>query len=612
MELNGFEIEEYNVHKIKEGAKTSTCPVCSEGRKKKNDKCMSVFWDTGLGQCNHCGETTQLHTFKKKDSVKVYVKPPSKVKPSPYSDSFLKYMLDVRGLNESTLKRFKITEEKEWMPQVKDNRNCICFNYYLNNEITNIKYRDGQKNFKLFKGAEKIFYNIDQIRTTKECVIVEGEFDALSFGEAGINNVVSVPNGFTAQGNVNLDYLDDYYDYFGNKEKIYLALDNDEAGLNGQKELIRRLGAEKCYLVNFIDCKDSNEYLIKYGVAKLRETLKDAEPVPLEHIETLKDFEAELDDFFINGCPKGYESGIRDLDNIYTIEDGQYCVVTGTPQSGKSEVVDAICLGYSLKYGFKTAFCSPENKPNKFHSAKIIKKVLGDTPNDINDLNYKSAKEFVNDHFTHIEYDEGYNLQSVLEKFGELVKRKGIKVFVIDPFNKVKLKGASGNINEYTNEYLNLIDVFCKKYSCFVYLVMHPVKMSKEEGKETYMMPTAYNIKGGGEVFDMSYHILGIVKDKEKGLVRLHTLKVKFQHLGEPDCDAWFGWNFKNGRYNVVDFDPEEDETRKIQPNEWDNKPWIINDNTQTIEPKKDVFKEVSPDDFENSVWEGNVSEVPF
>ena len=612
MELNGFTIEEYNVHKIKEGAKTSTCPVCSEGRKKKNDKCMSVFWDTGLGQCNHCGETTQLHTFKKKDNVKVYVKPPSKAKTSPYSDSFLKYMLDVRGLNESTLKRFKITEEKEWMPQVKDNRNCICFNYYLNNELTNIKYRDGQKNFKLFKGAEKIFYNIDQIRTTKECVIVEGEFDALSFGEAGINNVVSVPNGFTAQGNINLDYLDDYYDYFGNKEKIYLALDNDEAGLNGQKELIRRLGAEKCYLVNFIDCKDSNEYLIKYGVAKLRETIKDAEPVPLEHIETLKDFETELDDFFINGCPKGYESGIRDLDNIYTIEDGQYCVVTGTPQSGKSEVVDAICLGYSLKYGFKTAFCSPENKPNKFHSAKIIKKVLGDTPNDINDLNYKSAKEFVNDHFTHIEYDEGYNLQSVLEKFGELVKRKGIKVFVIDPFNKVKLKGASGNINEYTNEYLNLIDVFCKKYSCFVYLVMHPVKMSKEEGKETYMMPTAYNIKGGGEVFDMSYHILGIVKDKEKGLVRLHTLKVKFQHLGEPDCDAWFGWNFKNGRYNVVDFDPEEDETRKIQPNEWDNKPWIINDNTQTTESKKDVFKEVSPDDFENSVWEGNVNDVPF
>jgi len=612
MEVNGFTVEEYNVHKIPEGAKTSTCPKCSESRKKKTDKCMSVFWDTGLGQCNHCGESVQLHTFKKKDVIKNYVKPQKKVVLSPYSGSFIKYMLDARCIKESTLKRFRITEQSEYMPQVKGERNCICFNYFLNNELINVKYRDGQKNFKLFKGAEKIFYNIDQIRTEKECIIVEGEFDALSYGEAGINNVVSVPNGFSAQGNINLDYLDDYYDYFENKEKIYLAVDNDEAGINGQKELIRRLGAEKCYLVNFEDCKDANEYLIKYGVAKLRETLKDAKPVPLENIETLRDFEDELDDFFINGCPKGYESGIRDLDEMYSIEDGQYCVVTGTPQSGKSEVVDAICLGYSLKYGFKTAYCSPENKPNKFHAAKLIKKVFGNTPKDIQNKNYIAAKEFVNNNFTYIQYEDGYDLDSVLKKFGELVKRKGIKVFVIDPFNKVKLKGASGNINEYTNEYLNLIDVFCKKYSCIVYLVMHPVKMSKEEGKDTYMMPTAYNIKGGGEVFDMSYHILGIVKDKERGLVRVHTLKVKFQHLGEPDKDAWFGWNFLNGRYNEVNYDPIEDESTRIMPEEWNNKPWIIDENSPIEEPKKDVFESATASDFENSVFEGQPQEVTF
>lgn len=604
MELNGFEIEDYNIHDIPEGAKTSTCPECSEDRKKKKDKCLSVFWDTGLGQCNHCGETVQLHTYKKKDIVKNYVKPQMSTLTSPYSDSFIKYMYNHRCIKESTLKRFKITEQKEWMPQVKGERNCICFNYYLGGELINVKYRDGEKNFKLYKGAEKIFYNLDQIRTGKECIIVEGEFDALSFGEAGENNVVSVPNGFSAQGNINLDYLDDYYDYFDNKEKIFIAVDNDEAGLNGQKELIRRLGAERCYIVDFKDCKDANDYLIKYGITKLRETLKDAKPVPLDHIETLKDFESELDDFFINGCPKGFETGLQHLDDIYSIEDGQYCVVTGTPQSGKSEVVDAMCLGYSLKYGFKTAFCSPENKPNKFHAAKLIKKLFGDTPKDIQNKNYKLAKEFVNDHFTHIQYEDGYNLVSVLKKFGELVKRKGIKVFVIDPFNKVKLKGGSGNINEYTNEYLNLIDIFCKKYQCFVYLVMHPVKMSKEEGKDTYMMPTAYNIKGGGEVFDMSYHILGIVKDKERGLVRIHTLKVKFQHLGEPDMNAWFGWNFKNGRYNSIDWDPEEDEATRLLPEDWDNKPWLIDESEPIQETKKDVFDTVSSNDFENSEFD--------
>jgi hypothetical protein len=31
------------------------------------------------------------------------------------------------------------------------------------------------------------------------------------------------------------------------------------------KELIRRFGAEKCKIIDFGDCKDANDYLIKYG-----------------------------------------------------------------------------------------------------------------------------------------------------------------------------------------------------------------------------------------------------------------------------------------------------------------------------------------------------------
>ena len=280
--------------------------------------------------------------------------------------------------------------------------------------------------------------------------------------EAGFYNVVSVPNGFNANGNINLDYLDEYYDYFENKDKIIIAVDNDQAGKNGQVELVRRLGAEKCYLTDFQDSKDANGLLIDKSPLELKEIVLNAKEIPLENIETLKDFEDELDDFFINGCPKGYTIDFKPFDDIYSIEDGQFCVVTGTPQSGKSEFVDFISVKYAQKYGFKTAYCSPENKPNKLHSAKLIRKVLGKSPKNIDDLYYKASKEFVNDKFIHVDYEDGYDLKKVLKKFGELVKRKGIKVFVIDPFNKVKLKGGSNNINDYTNEYLNQIDIFCR------------------------------------------------------------------------------------------------------------------------------------------------------
>jgi twinkle protein len=99
--------------------------------------------------------------------------------------------------------------------------NTIQFNYYVGGQLTNIKYRDARKNFKLYKGAEKVFYNIDNIVGHDTCIIVEGEMDVLALHEAGIPNAISVPNGATLNTN-NLDYLDNCIDYFDDKSKIIM------------------------------------------------------------------------------------------------------------------------------------------------------------------------------------------------------------------------------------------------------------------------------------------------------------------------------------------------------------------------------------------------------
>ena len=92
----------------------------------------------------------------------------------------------------------------------------------------------------------------------------EGEMDVLALHEAGITNAISVPNGATLNTN-NLDYLDNCIDYFDDMSKIIIAVDSDAPGQALQTELIRRLGAETCFLATFDDCKDANEYLQKYG-----------------------------------------------------------------------------------------------------------------------------------------------------------------------------------------------------------------------------------------------------------------------------------------------------------------------------------------------------------
>ncbi len=546
-EINGFLIDTFNQYDLQIGKKEGTCPLCSSDRKPENRKrkCASYDWERGLGTCHNCNQTFQLHTYQRKSNAdKIYIKP--EVKPKDLGSRITKWFNE-RGISQGTLDSLKVSEGPEYMPQTGKQENAIHFNYYAGNELINIKYRDARKNFKLYKGAEKIFYNIDNIVGYEYCIIVEGEMDALSIYEAGIPNVISVPNGATLNSN-NLDYLDNCIDYFSDKEKIIIAVDQDEPGLALRAELIRRLGAEICYIADFNDCKDANEYLLKYGKEKLVQCITKAKPVPLENVTTLNDIEGEITDFVENGFKKGFQVGLENFDEIFSTYTGQFITVTGIPSSGKSDFVDQMVIGYNSNYGWKTAFASPENAPTFLHAHKLMRKVWQDMPrkSDIGGAKWKSIAGHVNDNFFFIDM-ERYTLESVLKKGAELVKRKGIKCLVIDPFNKIRdIDAKTEDVNRYTMEYLTKIEIFAKKYDVLVIIVAHPTKMYKD-GNGKIEEPTMYNIKGGGEWYDASYHGLLVHRDYENKTVKAKVLKVKFQNLGENGAEAYFKWEPKSG-----------------------------------------------------------------
>jgi len=547
-EINGFVIDKFNQHGLEQGKTQGVCPICSHTRQPKNKKlkCASYDWERGLGTCHNCNKTFQLHTYKRKgDSEKNYIRPEFKSQ-KPVSSKIIKWFND-RGISQSTLDDLNVSEGPEFMPQTSKTENTIKFNYMMGGELINIKYRDGRKNFKLYKGAEKIFYNIDSIIGHDECYIVEGEMDALSLHEAGIPNVISVPNGATLNSN-NLDYLDNCIDYFENKNKIILAVDNDEAGQALQQELIRRLGAEVCYIIDFKDCKDANEYLIKHGKDNFASILNNPKAVPLENVTTFNDIESEVTDFVQHGFKPGYQAGLSNFDKIFSTYTGQFITVTGIPSSGKSDFVDQLVVGYNINYKWKTAFASPENAPTYLHAHKLMRKVWQGmpTPGDINTTQWKKVGEHINDNFFFIDM-ERYTLESVLRKGAELVKRKGIKCLVIDPFNKIRdVDCNTEDVNRYTMEYLTKIEVFAKKFDVLVFIVAHPTKMYKDkDGK--IEEPNMYNIKGGGEWYDASYHGILVHRDYEAKTVKAKVLKVKFQNLGENGAEAYFKWEPKSG-----------------------------------------------------------------
>ena len=200
-EINGFLIDEFNQYGLAEGKKQGTCPLCSHTRQPKNQKakCASYDWERGLGTCHNCNSSFQLHTYQRKGaSEKEYVRPTPPDPEYPGRD----YGLDdkviewfkTRGISPETLLDLKVGQGSEYMPQTGKSENTIKFNYFMGDQLINVKYRDGRKNFKLYKGAEKVFYNINSIVGYEYCIITEGEMDVLALHEAGIPNVISVPN----------------------------------------------------------------------------------------------------------------------------------------------------------------------------------------------------------------------------------------------------------------------------------------------------------------------------------------------------------------------------------------------------------------------------------
>ena len=561
-EINGFLIDQFNQHGLEVGATQGICPLCSHSRKPehKKAKCSSYDWERGLGTCHNCDKTYQIHTYQRKGaSEKVYARPDEPTI-KPLNQKVLDWF-KTREIYEGTLNAMKVEHGPEFMPQTGKRESVIKFNYYMGDQLINVKYRDGRKNFKLFKGAEKVFYNINSIVGYNECVIVEGEMDALSLYEVGIRNVVSVPNGATLNSN-NLDYLDNCIDYFEDKEKIILAVDTDDAGQALQRELVRRLGAEVCYIVTFDDCKDANEYLIKYGDTALIQKMLKAKPVPLENVTTFNDIEEDVSDFVKHGFKPGFQIGLENFDNIFSTYTGQFISVTGIPSCGKSDFVDQMVVGYNKNYHWKTAFASPENQPTYLHAHKLMRKLWQDMPSkdDIGSDKWKRIGAKVNDNFFFIDM-ERYSLEAVLRKGAELVKRKGIKCLVIDPYNKVRDANAgTADVNVYTLEYLTKLEVFAKKYDVLVIVVAHPTKMYKDKNGNMEE-PNMYNIKGGGEWYDASYHGLLVHRNYEAKTVKVKVLKVKFQNLGENGAEAHFNWEPKSGTFIpriIPKMDPEE------------------------------------------------------
>lgn len=464
-----------------------------------------------------------------------------------------------RGISNNTLLRFGITECTEWMPKANKEIRAICFNYFKDEAIVNIKFRAKDKDFKLAKNAELIFYNLDAIKDETTCVIVEGEIDCLSLHEAGIYNTVSVPNG-AGIGQQQLKYLDNCWQFFEDKERIIIFTDNDDPGKNLKEEIARRLGKDRCFVVEYPEgCKDANDILLKHGKLMLQSIIEQAKRWPIDGLTSVDDVFNTVVDYYTNGYPPGAECGIGEFDDYLRFGDGLMTIVTGSPNSGKSEFLDYITTSLARRHNWKFCVCSFEN-PTAIHVAKIMEKFIRKSFDFRKDINHRMGKEefeeaiYLTDmYFSFINIAQvDISIMGLLSKLTEVVKKTGVKGIVIDPWNYIEHKIPAGYTEtQYISEAISLIREFAVKTSTHVFIVAHPKKLMKDPGTKQYPVATMYDIAGSAHFFNKTDNGISVHRDFTSTQVDVHIQKVRFHFHGKIGNTS-FNFDTFTRQYNQI------------------------------------------------------------
>ena len=141
-----------------------------------------------------------------------------------------------------------------------------------NGETDTAKYVNTMET-KIYKKGHILFnyYNAKPfIREEKKAIIVEGNMDAIRMYSSGVKNVLALMGTVITDDQINmLKKL---------RVPIILMLDNDNAGslatINGGDALIKN--KLQVLVVRLEGAKDPDEYIVKYGIDKFNETIKNA------------------------------------------------------------------------------------------------------------------------------------------------------------------------------------------------------------------------------------------------------------------------------------------------------------------------------------------------
>lgn len=423
-----------------------------------------------------------------------------------------KLWLEARGLDPELAEKLGLATVE------RGGKNWLAVPYVDGEDTINHKYRlTSEKDHRMDEGAPLALWNVNTMRDPKvrdgqvPLVITEGEWDAMAAIQSGWRYTVSVPNGAPSaetkdlDGAKRYDWIDRHADDLREVREFILACDDDPAGKYLRHDLVSLLGADRCRFVEYpFPCKDLNEVLQEYGPERVTECLSAAKPFPVQGLYKPSDFPER-------GEVRSYDIGVEPIHELIRIVPGTLTVLTGFANMGKSSLMNAI-LGHTIQHHFPVCVASFETDVKPILIDGLRKAILHCDQNDLRRADLRNVDSLLDDRLNIISQSVDEDMEMDIDKFLELaraaVKRHGVKMIVLDPWNEVEHKRRRDETEtDYIGRAIRAIKRFAKQYDVAFWIVAHPTK--PQEGSRR--IPGLYDISGSANWankadYGLTYH----------------------------------------------------------------------------------------------------------
>jgi len=222
-----------------------------------------------------------------------------------------------------------------------------------------------------------------------------------------------------------------------------------------------------------------------------------------------EDYDEYLQQVIDGTLPMGLTTGSPSLDEYFLYKEGNFVIINGIDNTGKSVFMWWLLLVAAMYHGWKGIIFSSENTLGSFMRKMIQfywgKQLRGSYP--MSPTEYKIAKDFVESHFTLIKSQEDlYNYKDIINMVKKTMKKDKYHYGLIDPYNslKIDLSGFSKlNTHEYHYEAASELKAFGQKNKFGWFVNMHAVTQAAraKDGEKKYPIAPGKADTEGGQKF---------------------------------------------------------------------------------------------------------------